>query len=147
VDGVVVEPLLSTSRRGWIEKGSDPQPVYDEGADVAGPVDAAVALTISPPSRIAPFDGSTRVLVVGDVDVVLPELLAEGVGNKTFVVGAIRWLVGGEVRSSRLGRPSNIRRVTLSNEQLTMVRWLVLALLPLSTIAAGLGVWLTRRGR
>jgi hypothetical protein len=142
-DDVDQVQLLQTSRSGWIERGTERPAVYQEGEDGAGPVGVAVALT----PRLVGSGAPARVLVVGDSDLVADELIAEGPGNSTFAVNAVRWLVGEDERMSEVGRPSQIRKLALSREQLSMIQWVVLGLMPLLAVLAGAAVWSARRGR
>lgn len=139
-DDLEAADLLVTSRSGWIERGTERPSVFDP-ADVGGPVTVASAITW----RGGPRPG--RLVAVGDADLLSDELLAEAPGNATFAVNVVRWLVGDDDRMSRIGRPSQIRRLTLSPDQLAMIRWLVLALMPLIVVLAGGAVWSARRNR
>lgn len=145
-DGVRVEELLTTSRRGWIERGTERPSVYTEGADVQGPITVAAALHLSQPHPMVSRPGG-RVLVVGDADVLGNELLAEGAGNATFVTNAMRWLVRADDRMSRVGKAGRIRKLALTPGQLSMIRWLVIGLLPLLAVLGGGAVWAIRRSR
>jgi hypothetical protein len=148
-EGVRATTLLETSRDGWIERGGAEQggqAAYDPNIDGQGPATMAVALDIGPDSGLVKKKAG-RVVVLGDSDMVTNGLLAEGPGNETFIVNTIRWLVGDEGRLSIVGRPSSVRRLTLTAEDLGKVRWLALSLGPILAIVLGAGVWSARRGR
>ena len=135
-------PVLQTSKAGWIERSDEKPPEYTAGVDGEGPVGVATALSIP----VA--DGHTaRVVVVGDAEWVGDELLAEGPGNATVAVNLVRWLVGADDRLVRVGKTAAVRRVVMSDGQLSLVRAVVLAGMPLLALLAGVAVLATRRGR
>ena len=149
IEGVRSSTVLETSRDGWIDRGGElngGQAVYEPEIDSAGPVAMAVALDITKDSGIVK-KGAARVLVLGDSDVLSNTLLAEGPGNVTFAVNCFRWLVGDEGRLSVVGKPSQVRRLALTEEDQGEIRWVALGLGPLLIIVLGLGVWASRRGR
>jgi hypothetical protein len=146
-EGVRASTLLETSRDGWIERGGDPSVAasYDAGLDVAGPVSMALALEVGADSGLARTPA--RVIVVGDADVFSNNLVAEGPGNATFALNALRWLVGDEDRLSVVGRPAASRRMAITAADLERIRTLALALGPVLAVLAGVAVQLSRRGR
>ena len=145
VDGVRAAPLLQTGRRGWVERSAERPAVFTPGEDVEGPVVVAWAASLGVPHPLG--RGGGRVVVVGDVDVLGDEVINEAPGNRTFVVNLMRWLVRSDDRMSRVGRPGRIRRLTMTPEQLTRVRWLVMGALPLVVLLVGAVVrWRRRRG-
>lgn len=148
-EGVRASTLLETSRDGWIERGGalvGGAAVYEPEIDGQGPGTMALALEISADSGLVKRK-TARVIVSGDVDLFTNGLLAEGPGNETFAVNCLRWLVGDEGRLSIVGRPSSVRRLSLTAEDLGKVRWLALLLGPLLAVLLGAGVWSARRGR
>lgn len=148
-EGVRASTLLETSRDGWIDRGGALQggsAVYEPEIDAQGPAQMALALEIAPDSGLV-RKGRARAVVVGDADVFTNALLAEGPGNVTFAVNAVRWLVGDEGRLSVVGRPTTVRRLSLTQEDLGRVRGLVLLMGPILAVVLGAGVWAARRGR
>ncbi len=148
-EGVRASTLLETSRDGWIDRGG----ALDSGAarfeadiDGAGPAAMALALELGPESGLVKRGGA-RVVVLGDADAIANGLLAEGPGNASFAINTFRWLLGDEGRLSVVGRPSMVRRLALSAEDLGKVRWLVLSIGPLLAVLLGAGVWSSRRGQ
>ena len=145
-EGVRAAELLTTSPRGWIERGSERPATYTEGEDAPGPTPVAVALEVGRPHPLVEH-GTARILAVGDADVYGDELLAEGPGNATFVVNSVRWLVHADERMGRIGAPARIRKLAMTPEQLASIRWLVAGVLPLLAVLGGGAVWAIRRGR
>jgi hypothetical protein len=85
--------------------------------------------------------------VIGDVDLVRDELLAESPGNATLLANVLRWAVRTDDAFARVGRPARIRRLELGASQLQVLRWVLMGGMPL--LAAGIGalvLW-SRRGR
>ncbi len=148
-EGVRASTLLETSRDGWIERGGSVESgaaKFEPESDAAGPATMALALEIAPDSGLVKR-GRGRVVVLGDTDMLTNGLLAEGPGNASFAINTFRWLLGDEGRLSVVGRPSVVRRLALSTDDLGQVRWLVLSMGPLLVIVLGAGVWAARRGR
>jgi ABC-type uncharacterized transport system involved in gliding motility auxiliary subunit len=147
LEGVRADVLMTTSRRGWVERGFERPATYDQGTDGPGPVAVAVAIMAAQPHPAINRGRVARLLVMGDTDVLTDELLGEGPGNATFAVNTMRWLVGDDDRMSLVGRPSQTRRIALSTGQLAAVQWVVLGLMPLLAVLVGAIVWWTRRDR
>lgn len=150
-EGVVVFPLLRTSRDGWIDRGGElvkGAAVFEETFDEKGPAEMAQALEIQPGKGIV-YKGPryARLVVVGDGDFMTNGVVPEGPGNATFIVNAFRWLVGDDDRLSVVGRPTTVRRLALTDEDTRMIRWVALGLGPLCVFLAGAAVWAARRGR
>ncbi len=148
-EGIRASTLLETSRDGWIERGGaleSGQATFESAVDGAGPATMALALELGPDSGMVKR-GRARVVVLGDADAIGNGLLSEGPGNASFAINTFRWLLGDEGRLSVVGRPSMVRRLALSSEDLGKVRWLVLSIGPLLAVLLGAGVWASRRGR
>lgn len=139
--GIDAVDLLVTSRDGWLERGDERPPVHDP-TDGEGPVTAAVAIDI--PRDSGP---SARLAVIGDVDAVTDELIAEGPGNAAFAVNLARWLAGDEGRAGLVGRPSAVRVVALSEERFATLGALLVGVWPSVFLAIGAAVSLSRRDR
>ena len=128
----VTVDLVTTSRTGWIERGHENPPVHD-ASDGEGPVTVAAAI-----ERAHSGHPPTRLLVVGDVDVITDELLAEGPGNAAFAVTGARWLVGDDDRTGPIGRPSPLRRVAMSEPELARLGVMLIGGWPLAFLVLGL---------
>lgn len=149
--GVRATALLRTSRQGWIDRGGAIErgaAVYEPDIDLEGPVDMAYAIELMPGHGLVQAGQPVgRVVVVGDGDMLLNALVAEGPGNASFLVNAFRWLVGDDARLSVVGRPTKVRKLALTEEDTAMIRWVALGLMPLLVMMLGAAVWAARRGR
>lgn len=146
------DSVMRTSRDGWIDRGGALErgsALYEPSIDLAGPVDMAVALELASGEGSVVNDGKriARMVVVGDGDVMTNQLLSEGPGNSTFAVNAFRWLLWDDARLSVIGQPTAVRRLALTTEDQARIRWLVIGLMPLLSVALGAAVWASRRGR
>lgn len=149
IPGVRSSTLLETTRDGWIERGGaseDGQARYQADVDGAGPVAMAMALDVTPDSTLVKKKAG-RVVILGDADLVSNVVMAEGPGNQSFAVNAVRWLVGDEARISVVGKPSAVRRLTLTDEDRGRIQWVSMGFSPLMVLLAAIGVWASRRGR
>lgn len=142
-DGVDRTTLLRSSRGGWLEVVPERPPAdLDPGVDQPGPVEVAYALQLTRPLVEAP----ARVVVVGDASGVGNELM-DRLGNPTFAVNSLRWVVGDDERMTVAGRTSKLRTVAISPEGLTRLGWLVIGGWPLLVVISGGVVWWLRRER
>ncbi|MBT3222104.1 MAG: hypothetical protein HN348_23775 [Proteobacteria bacterium] len=142
--GVNRKALLKTSRMGWIERegeGSEPPDFDPEDKES---VIVAVALTVAPPHPMV-TSRQARVIVIGDSDLVTDSFLESSPGNTTFVGNSLRWLVGADETMSRISSSSRFRRLVMSPHQSTVVRALVMGVMPLVVLFLGLVVWFVRR--
>ncbi len=149
--GVRAANLLRTSRQGWIDRGGALErgaAVYEPELDVEGPVDMAYAIELGPGQGVVKAGMPIgRVVVVGDGDMVLNALVADGPGNASFLVNSFRWLLRDDARLSVVGRPTTVRKLALTEQDTAMIRWVALALMPMLIMMLGFAVWAGRRGR
>ncbi len=146
-DGVITSTLLSSGDEAWTERGGaavDGVPVHDPELDgPIGPLAMALAVELGPASGLV-TRGDTRVVVLGDADGLRNATLAEGPGNPTFVMNAMRWLLRDEAALSVVRPPAAARRLALTRAQLDTLRAGALAYGPLVALLAA---WVARLGR
>ena len=152
VDGVNIAPVLTTSRRGWVERGGEVvqgAPSYDEGIDGEGPVTMAVVAQLRPGSEwVRVGRKPARVMVIGDSDFMGNGLFLEGPGNSTFALDAVHWLAGADLRVASVGaRKRKARKLAISKEQLDTLRLVSMGVLPVMVGLLGAAVRWGRRGR
>lgn len=153
--GVRVNPVLTTTRDGWIELGGAAVgggAVYDPGTDIQGPVNLAVAVELLPGQGLVRASKPiSRVVLIGDGDAFTNALLSEAPGNRLFAVNVVHWLAGEDrrlgVTVGTVGKATTSRRLALTQQELGMLRILTIGLLPFVVLIMGIGTWISRRGR
>ena len=155
------QPLLMSSEQSWAETDlkalPERRPVSFDGEDRKGPVELGAALAIpapdaprpAPPAPGKPPDDTprreTRVVVVGDSDFASNDALAFQ-GNSNFFANVVNWLAEQENLIAIRPKAPDDRRVTLTQDQLRLVTWLSLVLVPGAIFAIGVYTWWRRRG-
>jgi len=153
--GVRSETLLVSTRDGWIDRGGQlvgGGAIYEPDIDVKGPVDMAIALTARPGTDLVRAGKpQARIVVVGDADFLTDAMVGETPGNTVFGVNLVHWLAGDDrrlgVTVGTVGRATRARRLALTEEDLSMLQWISIGLMPLVVMAFGFATWLSRRGR
>ena len=156
-EGVIVTPLALTSPKGWGETQTAVKTfAFDPGQDVKGPVSVAAAVERATPApqnvqALGAQDamsqaaaGRTRIVVVGDSDFVVNGQLGN-VGNRDFLMGAIRWLVEQEQLIGISAKTIESIKLSLTGPQLMGIFWFSLLALPLGYGLLGVVVWWLRR--
>lgn len=151
-DGVRASPVLMTSRDGWIERGGETDggtPIYQPDVDGEGPVVMAAALQLLPGQGIVRSSKPvSRVLVLGDSELMTNALMGDGPGNRDFMINAIHWLAGQDKRVGVVtARSASSRRLALSQDQTRRIQLVSLTVLPGLVALFGLLTWYSRRGR
>jgi ABC-type uncharacterized transport system involved in gliding motility auxiliary subunit len=139
--------LLQTSRLGWSERGTEQPPTFDPAVDGPGPVTVAVAATLLAPHPGMKPGKAGRVVVTGDTDGLKDELLDAAPGNTTYVTNTLRWLVRSDQPLAKVGVTKQLRTLALSESQLSVVRVLLVVVMPALTAALGAAVLFVRRSR
>lgn len=94
---------------------------------------------------IASMRSGTRMVVVGD-SLFLDNQYIEAGANRDFAGYAVNWLLARPTLLKGIGpRPVTEFRLLMTQQQLSEVRWLLLAALPGGVLALGGLVWLRRR--
>jgi len=166
--GFEATELLKTSDQGWGETNlAKLREVAKDEADLKGPVPLAVAVAPvaadakpagdideedpdapKPPKPAALPAGSplakTRLVVFGDADFAADSEIGNA-GNATLIADTMNWLVE---RQQLLGIPPKSPeqvRLSLTQGQLSLIFWLVIAVMPLASVGTGVWVFLRRR--
>ncbi len=131
------------------------KPEFTQDKDIPGPI--AVAVTSEPvdtAARAAVAHGSmpedrevkgARLVVFGDVDFVANEYTGNP-GNHDIFLNSINWLTQKETKLGISAKPPDIRRATIAPEQMKLIYWLCVAVLPGMGLVTGVFVW-WKRGR
>jgi len=138
--------ILSTGLRAWSETGAlDEEVVYDDGADVAGPLDIGIAMQRSlPPGEDHTQGAQQRVIVVGDGDFLSNAYLVNG-SNLDLALNIFNWLAEDEVLIDIPARRASDLTFELSSGSAALLRLTVIIVFPTLLLGAGFFIWHRRR--
>lgn len=104
-----------------------------------------VAVEQNSTKGIAPANGGTRIVVVGD-SWCLENGIISFAANGDFAGYAVNWLLDRPTLLTGIGQqPVAAWRLTMTHTQMRNVRWILIAALPGAVLAFGWLVWLRRR--
>jgi len=151
-EGVATWPLIETGEDTWADRdaGMTRNPTRDDD-EQRGPFTAGVAIEKGEQRAVIIGDGlfaNDGVTTAGPVD---PFTGASGPqyfpANAELFTNSIYWLTDMDVLIATGARTQDVRRIEkIPDRAMTAMWWVVLAGLPLGTLAVGTGVWLARRG-
>lgn len=151
-----VSPLLRTTDDGWLETTMSlkAQPKFNAGADRAGPITLAAAVTVSP----APAATSTvttdepgagepeaKLVVYGNVEWIVNSTRGSSLGNLDLFANTINWLTGETKRISIRPKQQEERRIFFTNVKTKVMGWTTIVFIPLGVILVGILRWWRRR--
>lgn len=169
--GAVITELAKTSPNSWSERDLKTSEVrFDKDKDKQGPltIAAVASFKVKPPdSGSKPEEKPTgaapankagegeagartagekevRLAVVGDSDFLKNRYYGLS-GNGNFGANIINWLTEEADLISIQPRTQNPRTINLSPSQMSVMRFVVLYLLPFGTLGLGVYIWLRRR--
>ena len=153
------QPLLETSPQSWAESDvkalAERRPVSFDAGEKQGPIVLGSAIAVPAPDSPAPKPPApgqpppprveTRLVVLGDSDFAANDSLNDQ-GNADLFANIVNWL--GEQENLIAIRPKapDDRRVTMTVDQMRLVMWLSLVLVPGAVFAIGVITWWRRRG-
>lgn len=156
-DGRSAQGIIETSARSWAE--TDLQPggeveLNEDRGDRPGPVTIGVAVSApaagtAKPADEAPADEDapkpeSRIVAIGDSD--FAANFALGIqGNSDLFMNTINWLAQQEGLIAIRPREPSDRRLTLTESNVTTLRWLSLIIIPAAVFGAGVLTWYRRR--
>jgi ABC-type uncharacterized transport system involved in gliding motility auxiliary subunit len=128
--------LLTSNPQTWSETGSldDEKIEYNEGKDIEGPFEIAVALQRD----------KQRVVIVGEGDFLSNAFLQFG-GNLNLGLKMINWLSQDDSFIDIPAKAAADLKLELSSNAVLLLGMLFLLVLPLILISIGISVWLRRR--
>lgn len=162
-----VSVLLETSGGSWAETDMESQNAeYTAGEDMKGPVPVAVAVTApagaagegeetgGEDAGEADAPRESRLVVIGDVDFAsnafvyqsgLIKAIAGGAGNTDFLMNSFNWLSGEEDLISIRPKPTDIRPLNATGDQLKVFTALYAGVIPFAIVIIGVVIWYRRR--
>jgi ABC-type uncharacterized transport system involved in gliding motility auxiliary subunit len=156
------QPLVESSAESWAESDvkalAERRPVSFDGSDARGPVTLGAAIALpapEAPAPPAPTPGQpaaeepkrpeTRVVVMGDSDFAANDAIGFE-GNADLFVNTLNWLAEQENLIAIRPKAPDDRRVTMTEDRISMVAWLALVLVPGAVFVGGFLTWWRRRG-
>lgn len=130
------------------------RPEFTQDKDIPGPI--AIAATVEPVDTAAqaaiahgsfPKESSVkgpRLVVFGDVDFVANEY-STNPGNHDIFLNSINWLTQKETKLGISAKPPDVRRANVAPEQMKLIYWLSVAVIPGLGLLTGVFVWWKRR--
>jgi ABC-type uncharacterized transport system involved in gliding motility auxiliary subunit len=159
------QPLFESSAQSWAESDvkalAERRPVSFDGSDTRGPVGLGAAMATPAPDAPAtppapasaagqpapepPKRPETRIVVIGDSDFAANEAIGFE-GNSDLFVNTMNWLAEQENLIAIRPKAPDDRRVTMTEDRISMVAWLALLLIPGAVFTLGGLTWWRRRG-
>lgn len=147
--GLQVTELAKTSAQSWGETDLDAlfqrsDASFDAAVDTKGPVPVAVASSADLKQMGAGKDGTTRLAVFGSIQVAGNRQFDGTYYNRDLVLNAVDWLVGQADLISIRPRSVRSSRIQFTADQLTLVFYLSVLVIPEMLLIAGIAVWWRR---
>jgi ABC-type uncharacterized transport system involved in gliding motility auxiliary subunit len=147
--GLQVVELAKTSAQSWGETDLDAlfqrsEAHLDAAVDTKGPVPVAVASSADWKQMGAGKDGTTRVVVFGSIQFAGNRQFDGTYYNRDLLLNAMNWLVGQTELISIRPRSVRSSRAQFTADQLTVVFYLSVLLIPEMLLIAGIAVWWRR---
>jgi ABC-type uncharacterized transport system involved in gliding motility auxiliary subunit len=148
-------PILRSLPRSWAERAVESGEVqFDEGTDLAGPVNLGITASRMRPVTAGDGDGdaeqaappSQRVAVIGDADFLSNAYLGNG-ANLDLGNRLVNWLSHDDAFISIPPRTAPDTELTLTPTLSIVIGLGFLAVIPLGLLAAGGAIWWRRRRR
>jgi ABC-type uncharacterized transport system involved in gliding motility auxiliary subunit len=119
---------------------------YDPGQDTKAPVSLAVAVQQKKPESAEASKSDTRVVVIGDSDMVTNQWFNKGGGGGNLFLNSINWLsLEEDLISIRAEAPEERKVKFLTGAQARFVRYTSMFALPILITIVGISVWGSRR--
>jgi len=141
--GTNFQMIAKTTANSWATTDVRAREVsFREGQDLEGPLALLGAGTYRPMD--SQEGGEGRLVVSGSSDFPANAILAFN-GNRDLFLNAVSWLASDEDLISIRPKDPEDRRVDLTPDQLNMIFYLSMIIVPLAVVAGGFGVWWRRR--
>jgi ABC-type uncharacterized transport system involved in gliding motility auxiliary subunit len=155
-EGRTARAIIETSPRSWAETDLRPSgevEMNEDRGDKAGPVTIGVAVSAPVADSATPAEApgeddaptpESRVVAIGDSD--FAANFALGIqGNSDLFMNTINWLAQQEGLIAIRPREPSDRRLTLTESNVTSLRWMSLIIVPVAVFGAGVFTWWRRR--
>ena len=143
-NSIKIEPLLSTSASAYGKTNPETETIIKEEGDVQGPINLAAAVTDSFYTDVQ----HTTKLVIAASPIITDDSINSMMGgaNYMFLVSALNWLQDkSETVYIPSKAPSTATQLTMVQQEVYVLMFVSVFIIPLSIIAVGLVVWLRRR--
>ena len=143
-NSIKIEPLLTTSSSSYGKVNPDAQSIAKEEGDVDGPINVAVAVT---DSYYTDVSHTTKLVVVAASSIVDEQINYQLNGaNYFFLINSLNWLQDKDDTVYIPSKsPATLSQLTITQQQIYILMFFSVFVIPLSVIAVGLVVWLRRR--
>jgi len=145
-DRLTVTPLLGGSKTSWGERyyRDENRIGFDPKVDLPGPVPIGVVAERRLASELGIDLPGGRLIVFGSSDITTNSRLSV-LGNFSLFLNSVHWAIDRNNLLSIAPRPIDTLHITLSQDQMTRLRWFIVLLLPGITALFGLIVYWMRR--
>ena len=154
-DGRTPQVVIETSPRSWAETDLAAEGQVEMNADKGdkqGPVSIAVAVSVPAEAGAAEQkEGETekpetRIVAVGDSDFATNAALGIQ-GNADLFMNTVAWLAQQENLIAIRPKEAADRRLTVTADQMKIITWMSVAIVPALVLGAGVFTWWRRRER
>ena len=143
--GVKAEPVVLTSPFAWLETHPDSNPSPSPG-EKTGQIPLVVASTRSTQSAPDKRFDEARLVVFGDSELLLDVNWGHD-PNRNLVMNAFAWATT-QVNKITIRPPDrDISTLDVDNQLMSKIRFVATDLLPLTLLAVGLAIWISRRNK
>lgn len=143
VSGLVVSSLAQSSEDSYLER--EPlQRMFNEGADIRGPITLAAAADLS--ANIEGIVRRTRIVVFADVHFATNGFIGEG-GNSMMLIRSLDWAILEEDLVTVSSNLPRVRPLDLTEARINYARFLMAGVVPGLFLLGGGLVWAARRSR
>ena len=144
-NGWEVTELVDVAAGGWLERGNETNPTFEEDQDQSGPINIAVAL------KREYGEVGQRVVVVGNSEFLSNAFITSG-GNLDLGVNLVNWLSGDDKLINIQPMPLKDVNVTIPETRTSFViAWTIFHsfqyFIPFGLFIGGIWLWLRRRKR
>lgn len=142
--GLVIEPLMTTSKTSFIKSGNpEDMSMNKESGDAAGPFDLAYAVT---DSTYTDKNHTTKVVITGNFYMLLSDVdnLVNGSGTN-FLMNSVKWLDEGSSSVSISSKSISSESLVIAEGDKTKIQVISWGIIPGVLFLCGFAVWIKRR--